>query len=116
MLLDVKSCDKEHLLPNPYYESSEQWQLVTLIKWPEILNNIANIINKNVIFGGNFNLFFGIPVETDSGNSILKKISLAKSIDIKKTLDLYNIWGVWNPNAKFFKFHGSLQFHISGRI
>ena len=116
LLLSIKICDKELLLANPYYENSEKQELVTLIKRPEILNNIANIVNKNVIFEGNFNLLFDIAVETDGGNPILKKKSLAKSIDIKKTLDLCDIWGVWNPNPKFFKFHRSLQFRVSGRI
>ena len=78
-----------------------------------MLNSIRNIVNKNVIFGGDFNLFFNIFLKTEGGNPILKKKSLAKLIEIKEILDLCNIWRIRNPKLKRFTFH---QSHVSGRI
>ena len=44
-----------------------------------MLNSIPNIVNKNVILGGNFNLFFNTSLEEIQGrNPILKKKSLTK--------------------------------------
>ena len=53
-----------------------------------MLNSISNIINKNVTLGGDLNLFCNSSLETQGGNQILKKISLAKLIEIQETLDL----------------------------
>ena len=79
-----------------------------------MLNSIPNIVNKNVILGGNFNLFFNTSIEEIQGrNPILKKKSLTKLIEIKKTLDLCDIWRIRNPKSKCFTFH---QNHVSGRI
>ena len=78
-----------------------------------MLNSIPNIINKNVILGGDFNLFFNTSLETQGGNPILKKKSLAKLIEIKETLDLCDIWRIRNPKSKHFTFH---QNRLSGCI
>ena len=78
-----------------------------------MLNSIPNISNKNVILGGNFNLFFNTSLETQGGNLILNKKSLAKLIEIKETLDLCDIWRIKSPKLKRFTLH---QNHVSGRI
>ena len=58
-------------------------------------------------------MFFNTSLETQGGNPIFKKKSLAKLTEIKETLDLCDIWRVWNPKSKRFTFH---QNHVSGRI
>ena len=78
-----------------------------------MLNSIPNIVNKNVILGGDFNFFFNTSLETKDGNPILKKKSLTKLIEIKKTLDLCDIWKIRNPKLKRFTLH---QNHVSRRI
>ena len=78
-----------------------------------MLNSIPNIINKKEILGSDFNLFFNTSLETQCGNPILKKKILAKVIEIKKTLDLCNIWRIKNPKSKRFTFHRN---HVSVRI
>ena len=78
-----------------------------------MLNSIPNIINKNLILGGDFNLFFDTSLKTQDRNPILKKKSLAKLIEIKKTLDLYDIWRVRNTKSKRSIFH---QNDVSGCI
>ena len=78
-----------------------------------MLNGISNIINKCVILGDDFNLFFHTSLKTQDGNPILKKTSLAKLIEIKENLDLCNIWRVRNPKFQRFTFH---QNHVFGHI
>ena len=78
-----------------------------------MLNSIPNIMNKNVILGGDFDLFFNTSHETQGRNPILKKKSLEKLIKIKETLDLCDIWRIRNPKSKRFTFH---QNRVSGRI
>ena len=38
-----------------------------------MLNSIPNIVNKNVILGGDLNLFFNTSFETQGGNPILRR-------------------------------------------
>ena len=78
-----------------------------------MLKSIPNIINKNVILGGDFNLFLNNSLKTQGGNSIFRKKSLVKFIETKETLDLRDIWRIRRPKSKRFTFH---QNHISGRI
>ena len=68
LILDKKICDKELLLANLYNANTEKEQLDTLTKLSEMLNSIPNIINKNVILGGDFNLFFNTSLEIRGGN------------------------------------------------
>ena len=96
---------KELLIVNLYDANTEKEQLDTLTKLSEMLNSIPNIINKSVILEGDFSLFFGTSLETQGGNPILKKKSLAKPIEIKENLNLCDIWRVRNPKSKHFIFH-----------
>ena len=69
-----------------------------------MINSIPNIVNKNVILEGDFNLFFNTSLETQGRNPILKKKSLTKLIEIKETLDFCDIWRIRNPKWKHFTF------------
>ena len=83
LIADKKICDKQLVLVNLQNANTEKEQSVTLIKVSEMLNSILNIVNKNVILGGDFNLFFNTSLETLGGNSILKKKALTKLIETK---------------------------------
>ena len=73
-MLDIKICDKELLFVKLCNANTEKEQLDTLTKLSEMLNSIPNIINKNLILGGDFNVFFNTSFETQGGNPILKNI------------------------------------------
>ena len=105
LILDIQICDKELLPVNLYNSNTEKEQLDTLTKLSEMLSSIPNIVNKNVISGSDFSLFFNTSLETQCGNPILKKESLAKLIAIKETLDLCDIWRIRYPKSKRFTFH-----------
>ena len=64
LILDIKSCDKELLLVNLYHANTEKEQSDTLTKLSQMLNSIPNIVNRNVILGRDFNLFFNTSVQT----------------------------------------------------
>ena len=68
---------------------------------------------KEIVFGGDFNLFFELKLEAQGGNPVLKKKSLAKLIQIKEKFDLCDIWRIRNPNTKRYTFR---QQHSSGYI
>ena len=80
LILNINICDKELLLVSLYNANTVKEQSDTLTKLSVMLNSIPNIINKNVILGGDFNLFFNTSLETQGENPILKKKSLAKLI------------------------------------
>ena len=49
------------------------------------------IVKKNIVFGGDFNLIFDCKFDASRGNPALIKKSLAKLIEIKECLYLYDI-------------------------
>ena len=78
-----------------------------------MLEKIDDIDHKNIVFGGDFNLFFEAKLEAQGGNLVLKKITLVKLIQIKEKFDLCDIWRIKNPNTKRYTFR---QQHSSGYI
>ena len=64
LILDIKICDKELLFVNLYHANTEKKQLDTLTKLSQMLKSIPNIVNRNVILGRDFNLFFNTSVQT----------------------------------------------------
>ena len=49
-------------------------------------------------------LIFDQTFDASGGNQILKKKSIAKLIEIKETLFLFDIWRIRNPNVRRFTF------------
>ena len=49
-----------------------------------MLEKIDNINHKNIVFGGDFNLFFEAKLETQGGNPVLKKIFSESNTNKKK--------------------------------
>ena len=71
------------------------------------------IITKYIVLGEDFNLIFDSKFDASGRKPILKKMFLAKLIEIKETLCLFDIWRIRNPNARRFTFR---QNHISSFI
>ena len=69
--------------------------------------------NKQIVFGGNFNLTFKCKLETNGGYPVLKKKALAKLIKINESLNLCDIWRIQNLSEKRYTFH---QNQVSGFI
>ena len=48
---------------------------MTLTKLSEMLNSIPNIVSKNVILGGDFNLFFKTSLETQENPAVKQHLT-----------------------------------------
>ena len=71
------------------------------------------ISNKQIVFGGDFNLIFNCKLERNGIISALKSTSLAKLIEINESLNLCDTWRIRNfpPPKKIFH-----QDQVSGFI
>ena len=58
------------------------------------------ISNKQIVFVGDFNLILDCKLETNDGNPVLKKKSLANLIEINESLNLCDIWRIRTPPQK----------------
>ena len=64
LILEVKLDDTIFVLVNIYNPNTENEQLETLSFLIKLLNNIEDLHTKNVILGGDFNVFFNQNLET----------------------------------------------------
>ena len=83
LITEVKKENEVVLLINLYNANTENEQISTLSDLSNMLEKINDINNKNIGFGGDFNLFFEAKSEVQGGNPVLKKKSVAKLIQIK---------------------------------
>ena len=99
---------------NKFYNSnSESEQLSTFSTLQKLREKVDDYNQKNIVFGGHFNLIFDCKFDVCGRNPILRKKSLAKLIEIKESLYLCDIWRIRNPNVRRFTFW---QNHASGFI
>ena len=72
------------------------------------------ISNKQIVFGGDFNLIFDCKLESNGRNAVLKKKSIAKLIEVNESLNLCDNWKIRNlPKKNCYTFH---QNQVSGFI
>ena len=62
-----------------------------------ILSNFENTLNHNVIFAGDFNIFFDASLDAKGATPALKSRSINKLIELNETFDLCDIWRIRNP-------------------
>ena len=74
LILDVQVGGATFLLINLYNANKECEQLIVLTTPCTLLSNITDLNCKNIIFGGDFNVFFDTKYEAQGGNPTLKKI------------------------------------------
>ena len=113
MLLEINTDDRLFVLINIYNGNNELDQIKTLTELNKILDCVDDIQNKNIIFGSDFNIIFDLFLDAQVGNPILKKQSIAKTIQKKERLNLADIWRIQNPKTKRFTFR---QHHATGFI
>ena len=61
------------------------------------MDDITNLHCKNIILGGDFNIFFNVAYEARGGNPKMINKSVAKFIHIQESLGLCDIWRIRNP-------------------
>ena len=90
LIIEAKINDDNFIVINIYNSNTESEQLKTFSILQNMLDGI-NISNKQIVFWGDFNLIFDCKLETNDGNPVLKKKSLAKLIKINESLSLCDI-------------------------
>ena len=115
LALDVTINGTEYLLINLYNGNTESEQLNILESLSNILKDFQDLSEKNIIFAGDFNLFFDQKLESAGGNPILKKLAVSKLIELKESLNLCDIWRIRNPKSKVFTFRQRHVFEILQR-
>ena len=113
LILDVDIDDSNYILINIYNPNTEPEQISTLNQLSNLLKSLDINNHKQILFAGDFNLFFDRNLEAKGGNPSLKQKSISKIIELKEQFDLCDIWRVRNPNSKVYTFR---QNHCSGVI
>ena len=78
-----------------------------------MLSNLENIDNHNVIFAGDFNIFFEASLEAKGGTPTLKNRSINKLIEVNEALDLCDVWRIGNTKKRKYTFR---QKYLSGIV
>ena len=109
----MKVSNNDFLLINLYNTNKESEQLSTLSTLCNLLDDITDLYCKNIILGGDFNIFCNLTYKALGGNPKMKNKSVAKFIHIKEILGLCDIWQIRNPKKKRYTFR---QQHVTGFI
>ena len=105
--------DFDFLLINIPNANTEKEQACVLNELTTILSNFENNHNHNVIFAGDFKIFFNALLDAKGGTPTLKNKSINKLIELNETLDLCDTWRIRNPKKRKCTFR---QKHLSGII
>ena len=113
LVLDTRIDGSVFLLINIYNANTEKEQVSVLNELTTILSNFENTLNHNVMFAGDFNIFFDVFSDAKGGIPTLKSRSINKLIQLNETFDLCDIWRIRNPKKRKYTFR---QKHLSGII
>ena len=78
LVLDARIDDSDFLLINIYNANTEKEKVSVLNELITILSNFENTLNHNVIFAGDFNIFFDASLDAKGGTPTLKSRSINK--------------------------------------
>ena len=110
LILDVELNGTNFLLINFYNSNTGSEQLYTFSTLQKLLEKADDYNQKNIVFGGDFNLIFDCKFNASRLNPILKKKCPAKLIEIKGSLYSCDIWRIRSPNVLYF---GRTTFPVS---
>ena len=94
-----------------YNGNTEPEQLNILDSLSKKLKDFQDLSEKNILFAGDFHLFFDQKLESAGGNPILKQLPVTNILELKESLNLCDIYRIKNPKSKAFTFR---QRHFSG--
>ena len=77
-------------------------QIKTLCDLDQMLGEFYYDSHNEVVFAGDFNLFFNSNLEASVLNPTLKMKSIEKIIQILEKYNLIDIWRIRNPSSKRF--------------
>ena len=96
-----------------YNANTEKEQVGVLKGLTTTLSNFKNVDNHTVIFAGDFHMFVDASLDAKVGTPNLKSWSINKLTELNETLDLCDIWRIWNHEKLKYTFS---QKYISGII
>ena len=98
---------------NFYNSNTETEQVKTLNNLDNLLQSFDINPSKNIVFAGDFNLFFDCNLEASGGTPLLKKKSVSKVIQILEKYNLSDVWRIRNPTSNRYTYRKN---HFSGYI
>ena len=104
--------EKRYLIVNIYNENTEQKQVILLKKCISMLETIQNIIDYEIIMGGDFNLITNSYLDAKGGNTNLKLNSLSELAKLQEKFDLCDIYRIRNPTLRRFSFRQNTRNRI----
>ena len=113
VILEIELHNQFFTLINLCNPNTESKQHKVLEKLENMLSTSNPTQVNQIIFAGDFNLFFNSKLESNGGNPVYKNHSVAKLIELKEKYTLTNIWRIQNPYVKRYTFK---QNHFSGFI
>ena len=67
-----------------------------------VLSHLLSFNCDDIIWGGDFNLILDLEKDKKGGNPVTHKNSLKEVQNIVDSLDLLDVWRVFNPDVKRF--------------
>lgn len=107
ILLLCEIQEKPYILINYYAPNDELNQLILLKEIYERIDGFDLQAETEIIWGGDFNLFFDKDLEAFGGNPTKKFRSLETIQTILEELDMCDIWRVRNPTSRRFTWKGN---------
>ena len=104
LILDVMLDGGHYILINVYNANTDTEQCKNFNELQSLLNFFDINQNKRIIFADDFNILFSSKVEARSGKPIPKRKSITNLVDIKKRLNICDIWRIRNPKRQSFTF------------
>jgi hypothetical protein len=77
-----------------------------------MLETIQNIIDYEIIMGGDFNLITNSYLDAEGGNTNLKLNSLSELAKLQEKFDLCDIYRIRNPTLRRFSFRQNTRNRI----
>ena len=104
LILDVTINDANFVLINLYNANTETEQVSVLNNLSSLLEKFDVTLEKNLILAGDFNLFLNSKLDAKGGKPAIKKKKkcVAKSIQLKESHDLCDIWRIRNSVTSTF--------------
>ena len=113
LIIEAEIDDETFILINFYNSNTETEQVKSINDLENLLQNFDINPSKNIVFAGEFNLFFDRNLEACGGMPSLKKKSVSKIIQFLEKYNLSDIWRIRNPTSNRYTYRKN---HFSGYI
>lgn len=92
------------LLVNVYNNNTENEQITTIQNLDKMLESVDEILEHEIIIGGDFNFILDKELDAYGGNPLLKLKSIAEITKLKQKYNLCDIYRIRNPTTKRYTF------------